>query len=506
MSVQYSIIRSSTCEYLKYHAIRAPGAVALIHNGREFTYAQFHRDWSKFLKAARCFDLARGGSAAICCGDVYVHWLLLLALDSVGIVTASFLSSEGSSCEKLLSKVDVVISDDQQFSKYAAKFFHVTSEWISDVFISEEEPENNAEIEGADIEPNAPFRIVRSSGTMAGQKMMFKTREMFESRLERQLYYGSFTCETTGFWPRLRFSAHTAFAGATCCLRLGGTSIFDDTIDAAEAIAKYRPTYVEMLPLLLEKTLQELPGSFVKPHRLVVNVSGGALSERLRERTLRLLATDIVSTYSTNEVERVALVDADGVGTLSPDVQVEIVDDNDQPMPAGEVGRIRVKTPWQVAGYLDDPETTARVFRDGWFHTGDAGMLVAPRRLKVLGRHDEMLNIGGLKIAPEPLEDLLRASLPVSDLGVTSVENADGIEQICVGVVNRDGLSVTTVAEQIARLIPAHLGLVRVLLMDAMPRTGAGKLRRGALRTVFAAGPAATASDTRNLTSAAPRV
>jgi len=78
-----------TAEYIALHASERPHAVALINNGRAITYTEFDRDIRKFTAAVGALGLPRGRTAAVGCADFYVHWLLLLAFESLGIGTFS---------------------------------------------------------------------------------------------------------------------------------------------------------------------------------------------------------------------------------------------------------------------------------------------------------------------------------------------------------------------------------------------------------------------------------
>src|SRR5262249_52790959 len=119
-------------------------------------------------------------------------------------------------------------------------------------------------------------------------------------------------------------------------------------------------------------------------------------------------------------------------GSVLPRVQVEVVDEHNQPLPFGEVGQIRVKTDCMVDGYVDDPEATRRKFRNGWFYAGDLGVVHGTHRLQVTGRSDDLMNIGGSKFSPSALEDLVLKSVDVGDVGVCSIPDADGLEEVCV--------------------------------------------------------------------------
>src|SRR5262249_9950382 len=193
-----------------------------------------------------------------------------------------------------------------------------------------------------------------------------------------------------------------------------------------------------------------LPENLPKPYRLTVMLGAGPLSDDLRRQILERLATDIIYTYNTNETLMIAVIGSDGTATPRPGSEVEVVDEDDKPLPVGRSGRIRVKTDSQVDGYLEDPDATARLFRNGWFYTGDAGMVVAPRRFRVLGRVDEVLNLGGLKYLPSQIEDAIIRQAHVRDAGVTSIQGERGGNEIGIAVVLGPTASLSTVADSVS--------------------------------------------------------
>jgi acyl-CoA synthetase (AMP-forming)/AMP-acid ligase II len=152
----------------------------------------------------------------------------------------------------------------------------------------------------------------------------------------------------------------------------------------------------------------------------------------------------------------------------------------------GQPGRIKIKSDSLVDGYANDPEATARVFKDGWFYSGDMGTLVGPRRLKFLGRLDDILNIGGIKILPTTLEDLVVGTRLVAEAGVTSIPGPDGIHEICIAVVPEASVDLAAITREITgKIWPAALGRAHVMAMSMLPRTETGKLQRHRLRATF---------------------
>lgn len=215
-------------------------------------------------------------------------------------------------------------------------------------------------------------------------------------------------------------------------------------------------------------------------------MGAGPLSEDMRRQIMARLATSLVYTYNSNETYMIGVVDAEGVVTVRPGADVEVTDDQGGSLPQGQVGRLKIRTDSLVDGYVGDPEATARAFRDGWFYSNDVGMLVGYRRLKLLGRADDILNIGGAKIAPAMIEDMVVERAPVQEAGVTSIPGQDGIDEICIAIVPGRAGAMPQITQAITtRVWPPRLGRAHIMAVDKLPRTETGKLQRHLLRAAF---------------------
>ena len=112
--------------------------------------------------------------------------------------------------------------------------------------------------------------------------------------------------------------------------------------------------------------------------------------------------------------------------------------------------------------------------------------MLGPRTLKIVGRADDLLNIRGIKIAPHKYEEKLAAKLPVKDVCITASADPDGNNYICVVLVAESSLDLAAMADRISPYFPRGLGRIDVVLLDGIPRTSTGKVRRGELNAMLA--------------------
>ena len=140
-----------------------------------------------------------------------------------------------------------------------------------------------------------------------------------------------------------------------------------------------------------------------------------------------------------------------------------------------------------VEGYPDDREATRRHFRSGWFYPEDMGVLDEAGQLKVSGRRDEMLNIGGEKVPPDAFESEVLKRAAVTDVGVCSFRNASGVEEVYFAVSFERGDPAEVLREISEAFKGFALGAYYVVRLPSIPRNANGKLQRDRLKQAVAA-------------------
>lgn len=468
-----------TAEYIAFHAAERPDAVAIVDNGLGITYAAFARDIRKVTRALRALALPRSARAMIDYEDPYFNWLLRLAFERLGVVTATMPLPDNPGGIGLLRDFDIVLSSKSFPAGTGPRIHRTTVEWQQGVLASAaEDGEPEIEKRADDL-----IRIVFTSGTTGTQKRMLHTRHTHDTLIMKTMSFAGFTRRS-----RYLVVLPLASGAPTACIRAGGTVVFEERAPLAESITTHAITHTMTAPSILQRALDELPAGFAKPADLTVLSLGAALSRALRERTLSRLATSVCDIYGSNEAGFVSLTwGTRELGTIWPGTRVEIVDDRDRPLPFGQVGHIRVQTDCMVHGYLDYPEAAGRIFKGGWFYAGDLGILHDAQRLQVIGRSDDVLNLGWRKIAPEVIESRIVKEAQVGDIGVCSVQNADGIEELCV-VVSSPRDTDDVLLQRITQVFSGfQLGQFRVIKVASIPRTATGKVQRHLLKEIAAA-------------------
>jgi long-chain acyl-CoA synthetase len=257
-----------------------------------------------------------------------------------------------------------------------------------------------------------------------------------------------------------------------------------------EAITAERATRLPAGPTLFNSLLGYDGLSRDKLASLRCCYSGSApLSVATLERWERATGVPIHEGYGQSEAGPVltytgpeAPAAAGTVGLPLPLTEVRIVDPaTGALLPAGTSGEIAARGPQIMRGYLNDPAATAEALRNGWLHTGDIGRLDASGVLTIEDRKKDMAIVGGFNVYPREVDELLMAHPRVSEAAALGVPDGYRGETIWAFVVGRN-LSARDVNAWCAEHLVRYKRPTTVRLVDALPRTPAGKIDKSALR------------------------
>jgi acyl-CoA synthetase (AMP-forming)/AMP-acid ligase II len=177
------------------------------------------------------------------------------------------------------------------------------------------------------------------------------------------------------------------------------------------------------------------------------------------------------------------------IGRGIPDVELRVVDNFGRDVEPGEIGEIVARGKNIMIGYLEDPVGTADVLRDGWLHTGDLATVDEERFIHIRGREKEFIKSGGYRIGPQQIEDVLLQHPWVQECGVIGIPDEMLGEKIFAFAVFRSDADQKIATEELlvflrARL-PSYMVPVRIVTVDALPKTETGKVKRQNLREIL---------------------
>jgi acyl-CoA synthetase (AMP-forming)/AMP-acid ligase II len=304
-------------------------------------------------------------------------------------------------------------------------------------------------------------------------------------------------------------------------LQRGGTQLIMSRWSARgalELVARERLTTVAGVPTQLALMLRQPDFDDFDLNSVALIIAGGGpitpgLAEEARERFDAKLATR----YSCTEAGiglGTAYDDPDedavvSVGRPLPGVELAVLDDDDRPVPTGDVGAVCIRSPAVMTGYWRDPEATTEAFTaDGHVRTGDLGWVDDRGRLRLVGRSKEMYVRGGYNVYPVEVEAVLSQHPAVASVAV--VPRADPVMgEIGVAVVVRaEGAPAPVLAalrdfaadDLAAYKLPEDLHVV-----DALPLTAGDKVDRRALAETITASTAEPTDARRHPETTGPR-
>lgn len=170
------------------------------------------------------------------------------------------------------------------------------------------------------------------------------------------------------------------------------------------------------------------------------------------------------------------------VGRPVKNVMVKVFDEEGSEAAAGAEGEIAVKSPSMTTGYYGLPEETARVFRNGYYFTGDLGFIDEAGYIYIRGRKKFLINVGGFKVDPEEVENLLSKHPDVVEAAVLGITDNLGNERVKAVIVPRRQMQVRDVLDFCRGRIAEYKLPALVEFRSELPRSPAGKILRERLK------------------------
>ncbi|WP_367919034.1 acyl-CoA synthetase, partial [Nocardioides ginsengisoli] len=175
---------------------------------------------------------------------------------------------------------------------------------------------------------------------------------------------------------------------------------------------------------------------------------------------------------------------AGSAGRAALNVETRIVDDQDRPVPAGEVGEIVHRSPHATLGYYGQDDKTADAFRGGWFHSGDLGYITESGHLYVVDRKKDMIKTGGENVASREVEEAIYTHPDVAEVAVFGVSHPRWIEAVAAVVVPKPGAELTSdaVLAHARSVLAGYKAPKYVVIAEGLPKNPSGKILKRQLR------------------------
>ncbi|MDH3665403.1 MAG: malonyl-CoA synthase [Paracoccaceae bacterium] len=346
--------------------------------------------------------------------------------------------------------------------------------------------------------PDDLAAILYTSGTTGRSKGAMLTHQNLSSNAEVLADYWRFTADDVLLHALPIFHTHGLFTSSMTLMAAGGSMIFLGRFDA-DQVVEWLPKATSLMgvPTFYTRLLDH-PGftrELVGHIRLFTSGSAPLLAEthaRFEERT----GHRILERYGMTETNMNTSNPYDGerragtVGYPLPGVELRIANpETGEVLPQDETGVIEVRGPNVFKGYWQKPEKTAEDMRaDGFFITGDLGVIDERGYVTIVGRAKDLIISGGFNVYPKEVEEAIDALPGVTESAVIGLPHPDFGEGVVAVVVPENGAQITgdsvaaSLKDQLARFKqPKH-----VFLVDDLPRNAMGKVQKKELRDTYA--------------------
>lgn len=469
-------------DWLQQRAALTPNRLALMTGGERWSFRELNERVTQAAYALKALDIQAGNRVALFLNNGAPLVTLLHALSRAGAVSVPLntrLTPAEIQWQLADSRAHLLIYDEPHTATA-----HALADFPSRLD-SELAPQHAPHASQATHFPLAsPHSILYTSGTTGHPKGAVLT-------------FGNHWWSAMGSALNLGLSEKDRWLACLPLFHVGGLAILLRSVIygiTAEVHEAFDPlavnhaidegvTIVSVVSVMLRRMLEARGHQPYPPTLRCVLLGGGPAPRDLLEMCAQR-GVPVVQTYGLTEA-------ASQVATLAPEDALRKLGSAGKPLfptelrierDVGEVGEIVIRGPTLTPGYVDQPEATAQVWRDGWFHTGDLGYLDEEGYLYVLDRRADLIISGGENVYPAEVEAALLAHPAVEDAGVVGAPHEQWGQTPIAFVKLRGPASESDLkqfcAERLARYkIPARIEFVE----NALPRNASGKLLRRAL-------------------------
>jgi len=465
----------------------------MIYNGRAISYSDFARAIEETIVVFESERLPAACAAVVIPGTLADGWVVVLALQTLGITTVCVESAavaESLQLDGVEAWVATPTLAPQLRDQTRARVVAVPAyDW------GDERPAHKPVARVA----NAPGgHILYTSGTTGRYKKLLYSADMIRGCSQERCAPGRYDADTIFHCVNFGLWTGAGYKTPLSVWHAGGTVILDQRSDWPRHFLDSGMNRAILVPNKIERLLGAIgalpepppPGDFV------LMVSAGFITRPMVAALRERVTTNIVNGYGASELNMIVLQqrvnDPDDLYWLSDarNRAFEIVDERASPCAVGAEGELRVRlTAIDSHEYLDDAEATAKVFRDGWFYPGDMAVRREDGRVRILGRSVDVINWKGQKLSVAPIEEKIREILGVTAVCLFSGISDAGESEVVIA------LETSRWPEQ-ADLDPlghefSHFEQVRFAVVHPFPRTrtGTGKVDRVALRKLVFSPP-----------------
>jgi long-chain acyl-CoA synthetase len=532
----------SYAEYIREAFDSWPGRVALHYMGNAITYRELDTLSNKFARFLLDTGSAKGDFVAVHVPNIPACYIALTGIQKAGCVyqgMSPLLTPEELEYQLNDSGCKVIVTLDLLFEKLSAVIAKTSVKTVIVTSIADYLPlvkkipglllkkiptgkihpipgvtvlrfsdvlkGRSGDLVQVKVDPASPCVMVYTGGTTGNPKgALLSHNNLVHHILQNYSWYGFTKGGETLLCPYPMFHMAGCFISMTC-ISGGGSYILipnpRDMQSMVSAIKKYNPTAILAVPTIYIE-MMKLPGfRALDLSRIKYFISGSAPfpSENIKEFE-NLVGGKLIETYGLTETTTCIAAPpfrgtkkVGSVGIPIMDTWVKIVDtDTGEPVPPGMPGEVVVAGPQVFSGYHNQPEETTNVLKDGWFRTGDVGIMDKEGYLSIVDRIKDMVNVSGFKVFTRVVDEVLVEHPDIAMAATIGLPDPKrpGSEIVASAVVLKPGrqkseeLKTEITSYLQSRLAPYKVPR-RIEFVDQLPVSNVGKILKKDLRKIM---------------------
>lgn len=497
----------SVVEYIRYYAETSPDALAVIAGDKRLTYRRLWRlvrGFAHYLRQEA--DIKKGDVVLVQASQAVEYVLEYYGVQLAGGIFAPVENtSSGESFENAVAELSpklIIAETDDPGVEPSWKDHCMLN---SDVFRFSEEHADRAEEEGIDFPAGDDLAVIMfTTGTTGVSKGVVHTQRSMLATIDNMMYGTKLKAGTDILTPGpmnhsgpIRKMAMAGVNGGAAII-LNGLKNIRSFFDAlAQAQSPIGCSLVSSALSVIFAVTGDKIGEYAEKIDFVIS-DGEPLLEVNRQRLRRLLPNArLYCNYGSTEAGSVCMYDynllpgkKNCIGREGPNAHVLTVDDDGIPFQSSpdHPGRLAAKGSLVMKGYWNAPELTAEVMHDGMVCTNDLGYIDEEGFIYILGRQGDVINVGGLKVAPTEVEEIALSYPTVADCICLPMDDAISGKAVKLCVVPKQGevLNARELREYLMRHLENYKVPKRIVTIDAVPRTYNGKSDRKTALVRFA--------------------
>ena len=346
---------------------------------------------------------------------------------------------------------------------------------------------------GGYAQPDDISMVLHTSGTTSRPKIVPLSQRNLAASAQNIRDTLKFRADDCGLNIMPLFHIHGLIAGVMAPLAAGSQVFCTPGFNALKFFGwmdEAKPTWFTAVPTMHQAIASRASKNLeiIKRHPLrFMRSSSSSMPPQVIREAEELFGAPLVESYgmteATHQMASNPLPPAarkPGTVGVAAGPEVAIMAEDGTLLPRGDTGEIVIRGPNVTAGYESNPKANAEAFVDGWFRTGDQGVMDAEGYISITGRLKEIINRGGEKVSPREVDEILMDHPAVAQVVCFGMPHPKLGEEVAACVVLREGQAATEreLQEFVSKRAADYKVPKKILFMEEIPKGATGKLQR----------------------------